>query len=88
MVSFVFLFILIDQAAYGQRGKGESILTATVGLSIWNLYAGEANFEDSLNASSTPTFNLTYDYGITKEFSVGAALSYNSFSFSIKSKVS
>jgi len=75
------LLILSNSEVYSQREKGEAILTATVGLSIWNLYAGAANVSDSLIATSTPTINAMYDYGITKEFSIGAAIGYNSFSF-------
>jgi len=76
------IFSLPIQNTSGQKAKGEAILTAGAGLSIWNMYSGVANLSDSLLASSTPTFNATYDYGLTKNFSIGAAVGYNSFSFS------
>ena len=77
----VAIFLLPSKNTFGQREKGEAILTVSVGLSIWNMYAGVANVGDSLTASSTPTFNATYDYGITHNFSIGAAAGFNSFSF-------
>lgn len=50
------------------------------GLGIWNAFATALNLGDSVTASSTPTISLTYDYGITHNFSIGGALSYNAFS--------
>ena len=80
LITVVLLFN--HEQSLAQREKGEQILTVGVGLSIWNLFAGVANLDDSINASSTPTFYGAYDYGITKQFSVGGSLSYNSFAFS------
>lgn len=71
--------LIVSFPAMAQRERGEEILTVSAGMSIWNIMMGI--YDDSLNTSSTPTFDLTYDYGITKTFSLGGAVSYNSFSF-------
>ena len=71
--------IFSSQNIQAQRDKGEEVLSLGAGLSYWNLLMGFVG--DSLITTSTPTFDLTYDYGITHNFSIGAAVSYNSFSF-------
>ena len=82
----IFLTILtlmgLFGTSFGQRESGEAVLTGGLGLSIWNIYASTLNFEDSVNARSTPTFDLAYDYGITHNFSIGGAVAYNSFTIS------
>ena len=84
MKSFLsFIILIIMNLSYdsvrAQRQAGEQILTAGVGLSIWNILMGAVS--DSLSTSSTPTFHATYDYGLTQTFSLGGGIGYNSFSF-------
>ncbi len=80
-IFLVVSFCLANNSLLAQREKGEQMLTVGMGLSIWNMFSSVANFGDSIEASSTPTIYATYDYGITKQFSIGAHLSYNAFSF-------
>ena len=76
----IIVMIFSSTLLKAQRVAGEGMLTGGVGLSIWNLYAGALNVSDSILAKSTPTVYGTYDYGITKDFSIGGGVSYNSFS--------
>jgi hypothetical protein len=76
----IFLVLADSNISYAQKSKGESILSGSIGLSIWNLLVGAAGASDSLKTASTPTFSLIYDYGLSEHFSIGASLAYNSFS--------
>ena len=62
-----------------QRSSGEAIISASVGLNIFNFIMEAVS--DSLITTSTPTFTFTYDYGLARSFSIGAAVSYYQFSF-------
>lgn len=80
LIFILLLFVFVDLNA--QRKERESILTVGFGLGMWNFIASAINLVDSADASSIPTINATYDYGITHNFSLGAAVSYNSISIS------
>ena len=69
--------------------------TAHAGVNVFNFLnfsTADVSVDDgdgsisygSLDGSSTPTFNLTYDYAVKKWFSVGGSVGYNAFKMEFK----
>ena len=78
IIFFFCLMSLSSSSLLAQRQANESVLTASVGYSIWN-FIGQLT--DSIDVKSTPTFDATYDYAIVGNVTLGGAVSYNTFSF-------
>jgi hypothetical protein len=68
--------------AIAQRKKGESVLSLGMGLSVFNIIVGSAGVDDSVTTFSTPTLYATYDYALSRRFSLGLSLAHNRFSIS------
>ncbi len=65
---------------FAQSKKGESVITAGVGMSLYFNVLTTQSVTNGANTSSLPTLNLTYDYGITESFSLGIAIGHNRLS--------
>lgn len=68
-----------------QNAKGQSVVTAGVGVSLvgllFNAVKNTVNSQPGagITLSSTPVIIGAYDYGVTDKFSMGFAVSYQSF---------
>lgn len=76
--------------ANAQFSKGEIVVTGGAGFSASGLYvrvissALEMAAGSKFNVTNTPALLGSIDYGITKNFSVGGAYSYQSFTFNFQ----
>ncbi len=86
LLCFIASGMLFSNSINAQREQNQVVVSAGMGYSI-----GQAIFKGILNAieaggtntvSSIPIINVMVDYGITENFSLGAAYSFNSFSWS------
>ena len=73
----VFTFV-----AYAQNDQHRSTVSATAGLNGWQFFnlLNNVSGNDSivgLDIDATGSYGLTYDYGITKWFSLGGAVNFN-----------
>ena len=67
-----------------QNQQGQSIIGVNAAYSTVSAIGGLLNVfevEEEVNYSYTPAYQLTYDYAIADMFSMGAALSYQRFTF-------
>lgn len=86
LLCFIASGMLFSNSINAQREQNQVVVSAGMGYSI-----GQAIFKGILNAieaggtntvSSIPIINVMVDYGISENFSLGAAYSFNSFSWS------
>ena len=62
-----------------QNDSHKNVVSLTAGYSLFNV-AGKAASQDVAQGASynaSPTFQASYDYGVSNFFSIGGALSYN-----------
>jgi hypothetical protein len=82
----VVLFNCITLFSYAQSADFRNVISFNVGANTFGLVSGDLGANAEPNEpqykygkfSNTPTFQLAWDYGITKWFSAGVAGSYNS----------
>jgi len=78
--------IITIQTINAQNEEYRSVVSASVGYSLTGLLVSAIETgigSDAVSIKSTPTLQLTYDYGINKFFSVGIAAGYQNFDFDI-----
>lgn len=80
---FVMLVLSGSTKLHAQKVKGQSVVGAGVGYSLAgaliNSLVGPTASTAGFDYSSIPVIAGSYDYAITEKFSLGAAVSYQSF---------
>lgn len=73
--------VCMSSAVKAQNEEGQSVVTLGAGYSLVNniVKSGLETYSD-VNVKSVPTIALTYDYGLTDNFSLGVAAAYQSVS--------
>jgi len=82
----IICFLTSTLTLHAQNEEYKSVASASVGYSLTGaiINAFEAtNPAGTVSVKSIPTLQLTYDYGITKFFSVGVAAGFQRFGFDI-----
>jgi hypothetical protein len=85
LLTLVFVLGLTMNAA-AQNGEFKNTISASAGLNIFQFFNLISDYSDettvNFNAHATASYGLTYDYGVTKWFSIGLGGAYNKFSLS------
>lgn len=89
---FCLFCLSLNSQLTAQNETYRSTLSANVGPNIFGLFGRLDNVIEqsdtvsftSLSTFGTPTFQLSYDYGFRKWFSLGLAVGYNKFGFDAK----
>ena len=80
LVLILFIFGINAVDSFGQK-KGESVITAGVGIGYLNLGVSlEGANNQHITTSAIPTLNFIYDLGLLDNFSMGIYVGYNSIS--------
>ncbi len=82
---FIPIFVSIAFLAQAQNGDFRNVVSANIGLNVFGSAAGSLDGNTNTNEAqykygkftAGPTFQLAWDYGVVKWFSIGVAGSYN-----------
>ncbi len=73
------LALLFSSTLSAQNREGESVVSLNAGFSLASALFKLSEIDANVDASTPPALQFTYDYALTKRFSLGGGIAYQRF---------
>ena len=76
MKKLILLFLIAPLSVFSQKQEGEMVATAGAGWSLLGAIFSLSDVSGETSTTVTPVFHASFDYGLTRNMSIGAAFGY------------
>jgi hypothetical protein len=76
MKKLILLFLIAPLSVFSQKQKGEMVATAGAGWSVIGALFSVSDVSGDVSTSVSPVIHASFDYGLTRNMSIGAAVGY------------